>query len=86
MVSENDLCDIYRIRNPDTRRFTWRRKTPFKQRRLDYFLVFDNPSRNNKICRNYPVSTIRSFSDKSNIFSVAMKSQEGDHIGNSITL
>ena len=38
-MSENDLCDIYRIRNPETKRFTWRRKTPFKQRRLDYFSV-----------------------------------------------
>ena len=42
MMSENDLCDIYRIRNPDNRRFTWRRKTPLKQRRLDYFLVSDS--------------------------------------------
>ena len=40
-MSENDLCDIYRIRNPETKRFTWRRKTPFKQRRLDYFLISD---------------------------------------------
>ena len=38
-MSENDLCDIYRIRNPETKRFTRRRKTPFKQRRLDYFLI-----------------------------------------------
>ena len=41
MMSENDLCDIYRIRNPEAKRFTWRRKTPFKQRRLDYFLISD---------------------------------------------
>ena len=39
MMSENDLSDIFRIRHPDSRRFTWRRKTPFLQRRLDYFLV-----------------------------------------------
>ena len=42
MMSENDLCDIFRTRNPDSRRFTWRRKTPFLQRRLDYFLVSDS--------------------------------------------
>ena len=41
MMSENDFCDTYRIRNPDNRRFTWRRKTPFKQRRLDFFLISD---------------------------------------------
>ena len=26
VMSEIDLCDIYRVRNPDSRRFTWRRK------------------------------------------------------------
>ena len=41
VMSENDICDIYRVRNPDTVRFTWRRKTPFKQRRLDLFLISD---------------------------------------------
>ena len=41
IMSENDLCDIYKIRNPETKRFTWRRKTPFKQRRFDYFLISD---------------------------------------------
>ena len=41
VMSEIDLCDIYRVRNPDSRRFTWRRKSPFKQRRLDFFLVYD---------------------------------------------
>ena len=30
IMSENDLCDIYKIRNPETKRFTWRRKMPFK--------------------------------------------------------
>ena len=29
MMSENDLCDIYRIRNPTAKRFTWRRKSPY---------------------------------------------------------
>ena len=46
MMSENDLCDIFRVRNPDTRRFSWRRKTPFKQRRLDFFLVSDSMQEN----------------------------------------
>ena len=41
MMSENDLCDIFRVRNPDMKRYTWRRKTPFKQRGLDYFLISD---------------------------------------------
>ena len=46
MMSENDLCDIFRGRNPDTRRFSWRRKTPFKQRRLDFFLVSNSMQEN----------------------------------------
>ena len=41
MMSKNDLCDIYRIRNPEAKRFTWHRKSPFKQRRLNFFLVLD---------------------------------------------
>ena len=40
-MSEIDQCDFYRVRNPHSRRFTWLRKSPFKQRRLDYFLVSD---------------------------------------------
>ena len=39
IMSERDLCDLFRVRNPDTRHFTWRHKNSFLQRRLDYFLV-----------------------------------------------
>ena len=41
MMQENDLCDIYRIRNPDEKCFTWRSRNPFLQRRLDYFFISD---------------------------------------------
>ena len=41
MMQENDLCDIYRIRNQDEKRFTWRCRNPFLQRRLDYFFISD---------------------------------------------
>ena len=34
-----DLIDIWRIRNPDTMRFTWRQKNPIIQRRLDFWLI-----------------------------------------------
>ena len=40
-MQENDLCDIYRIRNPNEKRFTWRCRNPFLQRRLDYFFISD---------------------------------------------
>ena len=38
---EQDLVDIWRVRNPLTARFTWRQKTPVIQRRLDFWLVSD---------------------------------------------
>ena len=36
-----DLVDIWRIRNSDSKRFTWRQRNPFIQRRLDYWLISD---------------------------------------------
>ena len=41
-MSERDLCDLFRIRHPDTRRFTCRSKNSFLQRRFDYCLVSDD--------------------------------------------
>ena len=37
-----DLVDIWRIRNPDIKKFTWRQKSPIIQRRLDYWLISDS--------------------------------------------
>ena len=34
-----DLIDVWRIQNPEQRRFTWRQKNPEIQCRLDFFLV-----------------------------------------------
>ena len=39
VMSDYDLVDIYRLRNPGLRKFTWRRKTPLTMRRLDIFLI-----------------------------------------------
>ena len=36
-----DLVDIWRIRNPEKRNFTWRQNKPFIQRHLDYWLISD---------------------------------------------
>ena len=36
-----DLFDVWRDRNPETRRYTWRRPTPLQQSRIDFFLVTD---------------------------------------------
>ena len=38
---EQDLVDIWRIKYPKERRFTWRQKSPIIQRRLDFWLVSD---------------------------------------------
>ena len=42
MMEENELIDIFHIRYPDSRQFTWRCKDPLKQRRLDYFFLSDS--------------------------------------------
>jgi exonuclease III/uncharacterized protein (UPF0305 family) len=42
LMQQLDLCDVWREQNPDTLRYTWRRRNPFIQSRLDYFLVSDN--------------------------------------------
>ena len=37
-----DLIDIWRIRNPDCKRFTWRQRNPLIQRRVDFWLISDS--------------------------------------------
>ena len=39
LCSSFDLIDIWKIRNPDVKRFTWRLKNPLVQRRLDFWLI-----------------------------------------------
>ena len=34
-----DMIDIWRVKNPDTRRYTWRRHFPLTQSRLDYWII-----------------------------------------------
>ena len=36
-----DLVDMWRIRNPNSKKFSWRQKSPIIQRRLDYWLISD---------------------------------------------
>ena len=35
------MLDIWRVRHPKEKRFTWRQKTPVIQRRLDFWLISD---------------------------------------------
>lgn len=38
LINDNKLVDIYRYIHPNTRRYTWRRRNPLRQARLDFFL------------------------------------------------
>ncbi|CAH3167683.1 unnamed protein product, partial [Pocillopora meandrina] len=37
-----NLVDIWRLRNPDKKRYTWKQNKPLVQRRLDYWLISDD--------------------------------------------
>ena len=39
LIDENNLVDVWRYQHPGIKRYTWRKKTPFKQSRLDFILV-----------------------------------------------
>ena len=39
LLGEFDILDIWRLRNPGLRRFTYRQKTPLILSRLDFFMV-----------------------------------------------
>ena len=41
LVSDHDLCDIFRVRFPDTQRFSWRQKNPLIQHCLVYFFILN---------------------------------------------
>lgn len=42
MVKENNLYDTFRELHPSLKRYTWRRKNPLKQARLDLFLITES--------------------------------------------
>ena len=39
ILEDRDLCDIYRYLHPNTKHYTWGRKNPIKQARLDMFIA-----------------------------------------------
>ena len=48
------LKDIWRIRNPNTKRFTWRRNNPIIKSRLDYWLISETVEDSIKECDIIP--------------------------------
>ena len=58
LMSSYNLIDIWRIRNPTLRQFTWRRKTPQQMGRIDFFLVSDDIQSEVKSCEFlFPLSS-----------------------------
>ena len=45
-----NLNDIWRVQNPRVKRYTWRRRTPLQQSRLDFWLVKDTINGNIAEC------------------------------------
>ena len=39
IIEQYDLCDIFRVRFPENKRFSFRQSTPRRLRRLDFFLI-----------------------------------------------
>ena len=52
IMSNFELVDIWRVRNPTLRQFTWRRKTPLQVSRLDFFLISNDLQFGVKSCEN----------------------------------
>ena len=57
-MSDYELVDIYRLRNPGLRQFIWRRKTPLTMRRLEFFLISNTLQSEVKSCEHlFPLSS-----------------------------
>ena len=48
-INELGLMDVWRHFNPGKARFTWRRRNPFQQSRIDYFIISETISCVNKV-------------------------------------
>lgn len=42
ICTELNLIDVWREQNPDSRQYTWKKLNPFKQARLDFFLISEH--------------------------------------------
>ena len=57
LQSQLDLVDIWRIKNPDTRSFTWSQKSPRIFCHLDYWLICNNLNDLMKSCEAFNFGT-----------------------------
>ena len=51
IISDYNLIDIWRARNPNLCQFTWHRANPLMMRRLDFFLISDDMQYDVKFCK-----------------------------------
>ena len=49
-IQQNQLTDTYRELHPESKRYTWRRRNPLQQARLDYFLTTPDFTSNTEKC------------------------------------
>ncbi|KAK3093924.1 hypothetical protein FSP39_021885 [Pinctada imbricata] len=54
LIDHFNYIDAFRQFHPNTRRYTWRKRTPFKQARLDFFLISGNLLRSLNNCTINP--------------------------------
>ena len=54
MMENNNLSDPFREIHPDVRQYTWRKRNPIKQSRLDFFLITENMISSVKKCNILP--------------------------------
>ena len=52
IMSNYDLVDIWRVRNPILRQFTWGRRTSLQMSRLDFFLISNDLQFDVDSCEN----------------------------------
>ena len=50
-METNDIIDPFRESNPQLKRYTWRRRNPLKQARLDFFLTSESMSQYIKVSK-----------------------------------
>ena len=58
LQSQRDLVDIWRIRNPSVKRFTYRQHKLLIRRRLDFFLISDYLQDYTKTQTSYQLSRL----------------------------
>ena len=76
LLDDYSYIDIWRIKNPSKKRFTWRRNRPIVQSRLDYWFI-----PNEKIYNVNTTSIEPSIKTDHSLITLSLKSSTGDQRG-----